>query len=198
MRTHHAEWRESFPESPRSLPAWPGSLERLLGDDQLSIFDSSRSPWTQRMLSVLRIVAGILYFEHGTQKMFDLPPIGTTHIYHLVSQQGLAGILETFGGLAILVGLLTRPIAFILAGEMAVAYFQVHIRRSFFPINNRGDNVVLFCFLFVYLVFAGGGPWSLDAVIGRSKRRRLSRTLPHDSSLHPRRIDLEDRRRDAV
>ena len=198
MRTHHAEWRESFPESPRSLPAWPGSLERLLGDDQLSIFDSSRSPWTQRMLSVLRIVAGILYFEHGTQKMFDLPPIGTTHIYHLVSQQGLAGILETFGGLAILVGLLTRPVAFILAGEMAVAYFQVHIRRSFFPINNRGDNVVLFCFLFGYLVFAGGGPWSLDAVIGRSKRRRLSRTLPHDSSLHPRRIDLENRRRDAV
>ena len=129
------------------------------------------------MLSVLRIVVGLLYFEHGTQKVFDLPRLGTPHVYHLVSQQGLAGVLETAGGLAILFGLFTRPVAFILAGEMAVAYFQVHIRRSFFPINNRGDNVVLFCFVFLYLVFKGAGPWSIDAWIARSKRRRRPDTL---------------------
>jgi len=129
------------------------------------------------MLSILRIVVGLLYFEHGTQKVFDLPPAGGPHVYHLLSQTGLAGILETFGGLAILFGLLTRPVAFILCGEMAWAYFQVHIHRSVFPINNRGDNVVSFCFVFLYLVFAGGGSWSIDSVIARSKRRGLSGTL---------------------
>ena len=129
------------------------------------------------MLSILRIVVGLLYFEHGTQKVFDLPPSGGPHVYHLLSQTGLAGILETFGGLAILFGLLTRPVAFILCGEMAWAYFQVHIHRSVFPINNRGDNVVSFCFVFLYLVFAGGGSWSIDSVIARSKRRGLSGTL---------------------
>ena len=123
------------------------------------------------MLSVLRIVVGILYFEHGTQKVFDLPPLGTTHVYHLLSQQGVAGVLETVGGLAILFGLFTRPVAFILAGEMAVAYFQIHIRRSVFPINNRGDNVVLFCFVFLYLAAAGGGAWSVDAIRGRQAVR---------------------------
>lgn len=125
------------------------------------------------MLSVLRIVVGILYFEHGTQKIFDIPPSAGPgpHVYHLVSLNGLAGILETFGGLAILLGLLTRTVAFILAGEMAVAYFKVHVWRSIFPINNRGDNVVLFCFVFLLLVMAGGGPWSIDALIARSRRR---------------------------
>ena len=146
-------------------------------EDLVSIFESSRSRWTERMLSVLRIVVGILYFEHGTQKVFNLPPLGTAHVYHLVSQQGLAGVLETVGGLAILFGLFTRPVALILAGEMAVAYFQVHIRRSLFPINNRGDNVVLFCFIYLYLVFRGAGPWSLDALVARSKRGRLPDTL---------------------
>jgi putative oxidoreductase len=141
------------------------------------MFEPWRSPWTARMLSVLRIVVGVLYFEHGTQKMFDVPPIGPWHGYHLVSQMGLAGVLETFGGLAILFGFLTRPVAFILAGEMAWAYFQVHIHRSIFPINNRGDNVVLFCFSFLYLVVAGGGPWSIDALIARSKPRGLPDTL---------------------
>jgi putative oxidoreductase len=127
------------------------------------------------MLSILRIVVGILYFEHGTQKIFDIPPSTAPgpHVYHLVSLNGLAGILETFGGLAILVGLLTRPVAFVLAGEMAVAYFKVHIWRSFFPINNRGDNVVLFCFIFLLFCFLGAGPWSIDALIARSRRHRV-------------------------
>jgi putative oxidoreductase len=139
------------------------------------IFERSPSEWTSRMLSVLRIVVGLLYFEHGTQKMFDIPPSTGPgpHVYHLVSLNGLAGILETFGGFAILVGLLTRPVAFVLAGEMAVAYFKVHVWRSIFPINNRGDNVVLFCFVYLFLVFAGAGPWSIDAMIARARRRRL-------------------------
>jgi putative oxidoreductase len=126
------------------------------------------------MLSVLRIVVGILYFEHGTQKMLDIPPSAAPgpHVYHLLSLNGLAGILETFGGFAILVGLFTRPVAFVLSGEMAVAYFKVHIVRSIFPINNRGDNVVLFCFIYLLLVFAGAGPWSVDAMIARARRRR--------------------------
>jgi len=129
------------------------------------------------MLSVLRIVVGLLYFEHGTQKVWNLPPLGPPHVFHLMSQQGLAGVLETVGGLAILIGLFTRPVAFVLAGEMAWAYFQVHIRRSLFPIDNRGDSVVLFCFVYLYLVFAGAGSWSVDALVARSKRRRAADTL---------------------
>jgi putative oxidoreductase len=127
------------------------------------------------MLSVLRIVVGILYFEHGTQKIFDIPRSGGLgpHVYHLFSLNGLAGILETFGGVAILLGLFTRPVAFVLAGEMAVAYFKVHIWRSIFPINNRGDNVVLFCFVFLLFVAAGAGPWSIDALIARARRRGI-------------------------
>ena len=88
---------------------------------------------------------------------------------------GAAGVIETVGGLALLLGLFTRPVAFLASGEMAVAYFKVHFARSVFPINNRGDNVVLFCFVLLYLVFAGGGAWSLDALRSRSRRRSASR-----------------------
>lgn len=122
------------------------------------------------MLSVVRIVAGLLFIEHGTQKLFGFPPsAGARMPLELISQSGLAGIIETFGGLAILLGFLTRPVAFVLAGEMAVAYFQIHIRRAFFPIQNGGDNAVLFCFFYLYLVFAGAGAWSLDHLIAQSK-----------------------------
>lgn len=118
------------------------------------------------MLSVLRIVTGALFFMHGLQKLFGIPA-GVTPgpVLDLATQRGLAGILETFGGAGILVGFCTRPIAFLLAGEMAVAYFQVHFPRSFLPILNGGDNVVLFCFVFLYLMFAGGGVWSVDHAI---------------------------------
>jgi putative oxidoreductase len=130
------------------------------------------------MLSVLRIVVALLYIFHGTQKLFDWPS-GTAPgpVLDLVSQRGLAGILETFGGFALLVGLFTRPVAFVLAGEMAVAYFQVHFPRSFFPIRNSGDNAVLFCFIFLYLVFAGAGPWSIDNLIAKSRDRGRPRTI---------------------
>lgn len=123
------------------------------------------------MLSVLRIMTGFLFLFHGTQKLFDWPP-GTTPggPLDLMTQRGLAGILETFGGSLIALGLFTRPVAFLLAGEMAVAYFQVHFPKSFLPIKNGGDNAVLFCFIYLYLMFAGAGPWSIDHMIATKKR----------------------------
>ena len=151
------------------------------------------------MLSVLRIVLGLLYTEHGTNKMFGWPSSGRPPVpYELMSLNGVAGLLETFGGLLILFGLLTRPVAFLLAGEMAVAYFKVHIVRSIFPIGNGGDNVVMFCFTFLYLVFAGAGAWSIDAFLARRKAPTTHLEGHERSPLHSRRIDLEDRRRDAV
>ena len=138
----------------------------------MSIFEGSRSIWVSRMLSVLRIVTGALFVEHGTQKLFGVPASQMARPpLELFSQTGLAGVLELFGGSAIVVGLFTRPIAFLLAGEMAVAYFKVHFPRSFFPILNGGDNVVLFCFVFLYLMLAGGGAWSVDQFIASSRRR---------------------------
>lgn len=137
----------------------------------MSIFEASRSPWPQRMLSVLRVVVGLVFIEHGTQKLFGVPPAAGPRIpLHLISQTGLAGVLETVGGLCIILGFLTRPVAFLLAGEMAVAYFQVHIKRAFLPIQNGGDNAVLFCFLYLYLIFAGAGTWSIDHVLARTER----------------------------
>ena len=161
--------------------------------------ESNRAVWTARMLSVLRIVLGVLYVEHGTNKIWAWPPAGRPPIpYELLSLNGVAGVLETFGGALILIGLLTRPVAFLLAGEMAVAYFKVHIVRSIFPIGNGGDNVVLFCFIFLYLVFAGAGPWSFDALFARRTAPTTHLEGHERSPLHPRRIDVEGRRRDAV
>src|SRR5438270_1115429 len=121
------------------------------------------------MLSTLRIVTPLLFLEHGTQKLFNFPPAQTAMAFNIASRFGVAGILELVGGLLLLIGLFTRPVAFIVAGEMAVAYFTVHFPRSFYPILNGGDNVVLFCFIFLYLVVAGPGDWSIDARIDKSK-----------------------------
>jgi putative oxidoreductase len=145
-------------------------------------FDDSNSPWAARALSVLRIVTGLLFFEHGLQKVFDLPPAATAIPYHPISLLGLAGMIETIGGLLIIVGLFTRPAAFLASGEMAVAYFKVHIERSFFPINNRGDNVVLFCFVMLYLAFAGGGVWALDHWLASRRRTVDSASSPGSPS----------------
>jgi putative oxidoreductase len=89
-----------------------------------------------------------------------------------MSQAGIAGILEVFGGLLIVLGLFTRPVSFVLAGEMAVAYFLVHFPQSFWPAVNGGEPAILFCFIFLYFVFAGAGPWSVDAMIARSRAGR--------------------------
>ena len=161
----------------------------------MSIFNAPSSPWTGRMLSVLRIVAGLLYFEHGLQKVFNFPPSTRGPVpYNLFTlTPGLAGIIEMVCGFLILVGLVTRGAAFLASGEMAVAYFKVHIVRSLHPINNMGDNVVLFCFIFLYLVFAGAGPWSVDSLIGRSRARRTQTPARNDEipSIRPRRDHLE-------
>lgn len=136
----------------------------------MSIFETSRSPWTGRVLSILRIVAGLIFVTEGTMKLFNYPPSPVPGFpARLLSELGAAGMIETIGGVAILLGLFTRPVAFILAGEMAVAYFQQHFPKSFFPTVNGGIPAILFCFIFLYLVFAGAGPWSIDARVARAK-----------------------------
>jgi putative oxidoreductase len=118
-------------------------------------------------LAVLRIVTALAFMAHGTQKMFGFPAsqMGSGG-FELLSLMGLAAILEVFGGLAILAGFLTRPVAFVLAGEMAYAYWLMHVPMggSIIPVANGGDAAVLFCFVFLYLVFAGPGAWSVDGL----------------------------------
>jgi putative oxidoreductase len=118
--------------------------------------------WAPRLRSVLRIVAALMFMSAGTMKLFGFPAPhpGTLK---LLSQIGLAGLLETFGGGLLLLGLFTRPVAFLLSGEMAVAYFQVHFARGFWPATNGGMAAALFCFVWLYFSAAGAGPWSLDA-----------------------------------
>jgi len=112
--------------------------------------------WTPRALSVLRIVTGMLFLEHGTQKLLGFPP--SEHAAPaLFSLIGVQGILELVGGFLVLIGLFTRPVAFMLAGDMAVAYFMAHAPKSFFPTLNGGQLAILFCLVFLYLAFAGGG-----------------------------------------
>jgi putative oxidoreductase len=127
--------------------------------------------WTPRALSVLRIVTGLLFLEHGTGKLLDFPP--TEHAAPtLFSLIGVQGVLELVGGFLILIGLFTRPVAFILAGDMAVAYFMAHAPKSFFPTINGDQLAISFCFVFLFLVFAGGGTWSADEQLVRSRAGR--------------------------
>ena len=128
----------------------------------LKIFLIEYAPYA---LSVLRIVAGFLFLQHGTQKLFGypMPPPGGKP--PLASLYGVAGLLEFIGGILIMIGLSTRPVAFLLSGEMAFAYFTVHAPQGFWPAKNQGEAAVFYCFLFLYFVFAGPGPWSLDAFL---------------------------------
>lgn len=119
--------------------------------------------WGPRVLSVLRIVAGFLFMMHGSAKLLGMPDTGHYAHLQLFSLIGLAGCFELVGGFLVLIGLFTRPVAFILSGEMAFAYFIAHAPQSFFPILNHGEAAVLYCFVFLYLAFAGGGPWCIDA-----------------------------------
>ena len=121
---------------------------------------------------LLRVVAGLLFFHAGSMKLLGwfggVPPqFGGQP--PLLSQIGIGGALEFFGGLAIMLGLLTRPVAFILSGEMAVAYWQFHAPSGAWPIQNHGEPAVLFCFIFLYMAARGGGDWSLDALIRRTR-----------------------------
>jgi putative oxidoreductase len=125
--------------------------------------ENNLNPWAPKVLSILRIVAALLFVEHGAMKLFGFPqPMGMP--IEIFSIFGIAGILEFFGGLILAVGLFSRLVAFILSGEMAFAYFMEHLPKSFYPAINMGDGAILFCFIFFYIAFAGPGPWSIDAL----------------------------------
>jgi putative oxidoreductase len=126
-------------------------------------------PWAPRLLAVLRIVTALVFMEHGLMKLFGFPaalPGGSGHLPPLFL---IAGCLETFGPPLIILGLFTRPVAFLLSGEMACAYWMAHAPHSVFPVLNSGEPAILYCFIFLYLVFAGPGAWSLDAQLRNAR-----------------------------
>jgi putative oxidoreductase len=126
-----------------------------------------RTEWEPRILSIVRIVVGLLFLEHGTSKMLGFPP-GTAApaVFGLI---WFSGLIELVGGALVAVGLFTRIAAFIVSGEMAFAYFLSHAPHGFFPLLNRGEAAVLYCFIFLYFAVAGGGPWSLDQLLSRDR-----------------------------
>ncbi|MEP1446278.1 MAG: DoxX family protein [Paraglaciecola sp.] len=124
-------------------------------------------------LAILRIITAFLYMQHGAQKLFQYPPGGHHQgPFELLSLAGVAGVLEFFGGLCILLGLRTRTVAFLLSGQMAVAYFMFYATKDFFPVVNGGELAIMFCFVFFYFIFSGPGAWALDNVI----KTRLNRS----------------------
>ena len=134
------------------------------------MFESIGTAWAPRVLSILRFVGGLTFMSHGIAKLFKYPPLPAFAKLELMSLLGVAGCLEVVGGALLIVGLFTRPVAFILSGMMAVAYFMAHAPRGFHPLVNGGEAAILFCFIFLYIAAAGGGAWSLDRA-GRVGRR---------------------------
>jgi putative oxidoreductase len=125
--------------------------------------------WNPRILSVTRIVSAFLFMQHGGQKLLGFPA-PQRHAFDLFSLSGVAGVLELFGGFLLLIGLMSRPVAFLLSGLMAFAYFIAHAPRGFWPILNGGELAAMYCFVFLYLSVAGGGEWSIDRL--RAARNR--------------------------
>lgn len=119
--------------------------------------------WAPRLLSVLRIMSGLLLLQHGTGKLLKFPAGAVPPTFTLNSMPGYAGIIELVCGILLVIGLFTRPAAFLASGMTAVAYFYAHAPQGFFPILNRGELAVLYCFVFLYIAAAGAGPWSIDA-----------------------------------
>ena len=121
---------------------------------------------------LLRVVTGLMFWQHGAQKLFGW--LGGDQVQSVASMPGIAGVLEFFGGILIIVGLLTRPVAFILSGEMAFAYFMAHAPQGLWPIMNRGEASVLFCFTFLFFAAHGAGRYSLDSVLSGRRGRSVS------------------------
>lgn len=126
------------------------------------------TPFSGPLLSILRIMSALLFMAHGTSKLLGWPP---TEMFATppepMSLMWVAGVLELVGGAMLALGLFTRPVAFVLSGQMAAAYFIGHASQAFWPVQNQGDAAILFCFVFLYFAAAGGGPWSVDAVMGK-------------------------------
>ena len=137
-------------------------------EEIMGLLDPLPPIWRERLLSLLRIVAGFVFMLHGTQKLLAWPVSEPQPTVELASLMGVAGVLELVGGFLILIGLFTRPVAFILAGEMAVAYFMAHQPRGGWPIQNGGELAALYCFLFLFIATRGAGRLSLDG--GARKR----------------------------
>jgi putative oxidoreductase len=139
---------------------------------------SNLDSWTPRLLSVLRIIVGFLLMPHGAQKLFGFlatsPMMGP---YPVGSLMGVAGVLEFFGGLLFLIGLFTRPVAFILCGLTAVAYFMAHAPGGFWPLQNKGELAVIYCFVFLFFAVAGGGVWAVDRLIHRGRPGYLGKSV---------------------
>ena len=123
--------------------------------------------WAPKLLSVLRIVTGLAFLQHGTMKWFHFPPPPPQMSGPLDAIGMASGTIELVGGALILIGLFTRPAAFIASGMCAVGYFMAHAGKSFFPAANGGETILLYCFIFLYLAAAGGGAWSVDAQRGK-------------------------------
>jgi len=140
----------------------------------MGIAEGALGKWSPAMLSVLRLVTAYLYLQHGTAKLLHVPHVPMFDQLPVMSLGGFAGLIEIVGSVLMLLGLFTRPVAFILSGEMAVAYFSVHAPQGNFlmPALNGGEEAVLYCFIFLFLSMAGGGPWSLDALRGSFRTTR--------------------------
>lgn len=130
--------------------------------------EGARTGISHFFLNAARIVFGLMFMQHGAQKLFAV--LGREEAVEAFSRLWFAGVLEFWGGLLVVVGLFTRPVAFVLAGLMAVAYFQAHLPRGFFPIQNSGELAVLFCFFFLFLAANGGGAFSLDGLFEARRR----------------------------
>lgn len=133
------------------------------------MLDTAASRFAPTMLGILRIMTGLLFLAHGTQKILGFPPSERPQP-ELLSLSGVAGLLELVGGFLVVIGLFTRPVAFILSGQMAFAYFIAHAPRSFYPILNGGDAAILYCFVFLYFAVVGAGALSLDEGLRGDKR----------------------------
>ena len=143
------------------------------------------SIWTPRLHSILRIVVAGLFLAHGSAKLLHVPHVAQFDNVQLMSLVGIAGVLELLGGFLLLIGLFTRPVAFILSGEMAVAYFMAHQPRALLPILNGGELAAIYSFVFLYFAVAGAGSWSLDERNG-ARADRLARRTRGDAEINRR------------